>query len=107
MKKEVRSPRDARREPNVSDWRSAAELLIGCFGCMSWPESFLEPGCWGHQRPNLKTHYVYEALTRARRSRRSPNPSGNAKPSASGAGQRPELETLGGRRAPQDRLIRV
>jgi len=27
--------------------------------------------------------------------------SGNAKPSASGSGQVPELETLGGRRAPQ------
>jgi len=55
----------------------------------------------GHQLPNLKTHHVYEALTRRGGRADHRIHSGNAKPSASGAGHWPELETLGGRRAPQ------
>src|SRR5205807_10542911 len=101
------SPREVRRAPKLSDCRSVAELLIGCFGCMSWPESFLEPGCWRRQRPSLNTHHVYEAHAQREVARIAE--------SIQGTRSRPRLAPAKCRNLrlwvvaapPEDRLIRV
>jgi len=49
-----------------------------------------------------ETRHVYEDTTQGANCAQPRRiPPGNAKPSASGAGLAPELETLGGRRAPR------
>jgi len=65
------------------------------------PESILVPGA-GEANGRTETRHVYEdTLTGANGAQPRRIPLGNAKPSASGAGLAPELETLGGRRAPR------
>src|ERR1700741_2486575 len=99
MKKLVRSPREVRRGPEASDWRSAAGLLI----FNSWILAGIDPcaRCWRSQRPDPKRVTFTKTQAKARP---APNRAESLRERETvriRSGRAPELQTLGGRRAPR------